>query len=211
MAQVVEMWRKMTPPGRFLTLSQPKLGDDSPWQDIGDKAAQKKTAKRLRESLPEGTARATATSSAFICSSSDDGQYSHSRNDSNMSTSDKRISVRRVSNESSMRRAAKRVRLEFSNVVALSSFKDQASQVRDEAEKQLMTEEYLDLDSLFDETLDKMPLIDSLASGITSFNDKSWVSTSPAPFSAYLEESFLQEIAGSIPSAASLTDGDLFD
>jgi hypothetical protein len=46
---VVEQWRNQSPPGRFLALTDPKMGEGSPWHDIGDKLALKKTAKRLRE------------------------------------------------------------------------------------------------------------------------------------------------------------------
>ena len=84
----------MTPPGRFLTLSDPKLGDASPWHDIGDKSAQKKTAKRLREGH---------SSTATVVSDEDS---------TTSSGSNKRTTIRRVSNES-MERAAKRVRRDF--------------------------------------------------------------------------------------------------
>ena len=208
------MWRKMTPPGRFLTLSEPKLGDASPWQDIGDKAAQKKTAKRLRESLPEGAPLARSTAASYVSSSDDDQSSSDSSSSSsNVSNKKRTIAVRRVSNDFSMERTAKRVRLEFNNLMttSLPSFEDQFSQVSDDLE--LMAEEDLDLDSLFDESPEEMPPIDSL-SGIDKMDkfQESWLSmTAPSSFNASQGGSYLLEIAGSIPSAATLTDGILFD
>lgn len=46
---VVQMWRALNPPGRFLAKSDPSMGDDSYWHDVGDKEAKKKASQCLRE------------------------------------------------------------------------------------------------------------------------------------------------------------------
>lgn len=231
-AEVVKMWRGLSPPGRFLTLTDPKMGDASPWKDIGDKAAQKKTAKRLRESLPEGTTSSTtttltATISASISDSSNSGsdeeEQQQPRRSSNTTTThvNRASQVRRVSNDTSMERAAKRVRLEFNNLMTLPSFEDQFSQVSgdDNLEQQLMAEGDLDLDSLFEICPEDMPALDSIvttsSSSSTNMMDQfheSWLSMAdPSSFNAHQGGSFMQDVAGSIPSAAALTEGILFD
>ena len=40
--EVVDLWRSRDPPGRFLTKTNPELGDDSLWHDVGDELARKK-------------------------------------------------------------------------------------------------------------------------------------------------------------------------
>jgi len=45
----VELWRDKTPPGRFLTKTEPDKGDDSLWHDVGKQASEKKAAKILSE------------------------------------------------------------------------------------------------------------------------------------------------------------------
>ena len=40
--EVVDNWRSKTPPGRFLTRTDPTLGDGSLWHDVGDQVARKK-------------------------------------------------------------------------------------------------------------------------------------------------------------------------
>jgi len=47
--EVVRIWRKLDPPGRFLVRTDPSLGDDSTWHDVGDKRARKKASQALRE------------------------------------------------------------------------------------------------------------------------------------------------------------------
>ncbi|CAB9512536.1 Transcriptional regulator [Seminavis robusta] len=47
--EVVQIWRKLDPPGRFLIRTHPSMGDDSPWHDVGDKKARKKCSQALRE------------------------------------------------------------------------------------------------------------------------------------------------------------------
>ena len=47
--EVVQLWRGLTPPGRFLVRSDPALGDDSTWHDVGNKRARKKASQALRE------------------------------------------------------------------------------------------------------------------------------------------------------------------
>ena len=46
---VVQQWRAQTPPGRFLTLTNPEEGSLSKWHDVGDKRARRKCAQALRE------------------------------------------------------------------------------------------------------------------------------------------------------------------
>jgi hypothetical protein len=47
--EVVQIWRNLDPPGRFLIRTDPVLGDDSTWHDVGDKRARKKASQALRE------------------------------------------------------------------------------------------------------------------------------------------------------------------
>ena len=55
----MQLWRKMDPPGRFLTRKEPpKKGeptrsDESQWCEVGDKRAQEKTSQCLRERTPD--------------------------------------------------------------------------------------------------------------------------------------------------------------
>jgi hypothetical protein len=205
-AEVVQMWRQMTPPGRFLTLTEPNLGDASPWHDIGDKNAQKKTAKRLRE----GNGNATVVSDE----------------DSSTSSSSKRL-LRRVSNDS-MEKAAKRVRKEFEfsvvnteplPLMTLGLFDDRISPVeckddlpepswasikaKDIFEQELNLE---DLDSLFDDDQQEAVPEPVFAPSSTSWYDSSSIASVTHGGSA-----LLQEIAVSIPSAADLTESIFFD
>lgn len=46
---VVQPWRALDPPGRFLAKSDLSMGDDSYWHDVGDKEARKKASQCLRE------------------------------------------------------------------------------------------------------------------------------------------------------------------
>ena len=46
---MVQIWRNLDPPGRFLIRTDPSLGDDSTWHDVGDKRARKKASQALRE------------------------------------------------------------------------------------------------------------------------------------------------------------------
>lgn len=50
---VVQTWRALDPPGRFLAGSDPEMGDDSYWHDVGDKEARKKASQCLRERTPD--------------------------------------------------------------------------------------------------------------------------------------------------------------
>lgn len=215
-AEVVQLWRQMTPPGRFLTLTEPKLGDASAWHDIGDKLAQKKTAKRLRESLPEATAARNATTAATVSSSDDDSSVEAPR---------QKRAIRRVSNES-MVRAAKRVRLEWneqtqgeeSSLMDLFSFAgDQLSDISDdspsEESESSNIEEGLNLDSLFSE-IAPINVVNAEKVDAKLYNEATWVSI-PSASSSLLNTRFggslLKEIAISIPSAACLTEVSLFD
>ncbi len=47
--RVVTAWRGLDPPGRFLQKTNPDLGDDSFWHDVGEKEARKKASQCLRE------------------------------------------------------------------------------------------------------------------------------------------------------------------
>jgi hypothetical protein len=192
-AEVVQIWRNMTPPGRFLTLTDPKLGDASPWHDIGDKSAQKKTAKRLREGH---SSNATVISDESSTISSE---------------SNKRRPVRRVSNDS-MEKAAKRMRQEFAaetfeeaTLMPLSLVEDVISE--DELKrwapiKQNELSADLDLDCFFEDLEpESVPTPDF---GFAT----SWPGVTG---SSYVGSSLLQEIAVSIPSAACLTESILFD
>lgn len=51
-AEVVRIWRSQSPPGRFLIVTDPSMGDSSKWHDVGDNAASKKVAQCLRERTP---------------------------------------------------------------------------------------------------------------------------------------------------------------
>lgn len=51
--EVVQMWRALNPPGRFLTKTDPSQGDDSLWHDVGDKKAREKASQCLRERTPD--------------------------------------------------------------------------------------------------------------------------------------------------------------
>ena len=193
------MWRQMTPPGRFLTLTDPKLGDASPWHDIGDKSAQKKTAKRLREGH---------SSNATVVSDEE----------STTSSGSNKRTIRRVSNDSSMEKAAKRMRRDFATesfeqvpMMSLALFGEPAKEVSlsgdDFSEpwtpvKANDLEKELDLDCLFDDIQPEpvpAPELDM---------DSPW---STVPTTSFGGSSLLQEIAVSIPSAACLTESILFD
>jgi hypothetical protein len=50
-AEVVQKWRQLSPPGRFLTRTHPGAGDKSPWHDVGDGRALKKASHSLRDSV----------------------------------------------------------------------------------------------------------------------------------------------------------------
>lgn len=50
-AEVVQKWRQLTPPGRFLTRTNPAAGEKSPWHDVGDGRALKKASHSLRDSV----------------------------------------------------------------------------------------------------------------------------------------------------------------
>jgi len=47
--EVVQIWRSLDPPGRFLTKTKVDNGDSSPWHDVGDKKAREKASQCLRE------------------------------------------------------------------------------------------------------------------------------------------------------------------
>lgn len=47
--EVVDLWRKLTPPGRFLMRCDDDQGDMSLWSDVGDRRARQKTSQCLRE------------------------------------------------------------------------------------------------------------------------------------------------------------------
>lgn len=47
--EVVQIWRNLNPSGRFLIRTDPSLGDDSTWHDVGDRRARKKASQALRE------------------------------------------------------------------------------------------------------------------------------------------------------------------
>jgi hypothetical protein len=47
--EVVQIWRNLDPPGRFLIRTDPSLGDDSTWHDVGNRRARKKASQALRE------------------------------------------------------------------------------------------------------------------------------------------------------------------
>lgn len=55
--EVVQAWRSKETPGRFLTRTNPELGDDTMWHDVGDEVALKKAAKILSEKAPSKTAK----------------------------------------------------------------------------------------------------------------------------------------------------------
>eukprot|EP00542_Grammatophora_oceanica_P013870 CAMPEP_0194029760 /NCGR_PEP_ID=MMETSP0009_2-20130614/3415_1 /TAXON_ID=210454 /ORGANISM="Grammatophora oceanica, Strain CCMP 410" /LENGTH=555 /DNA_ID=CAMNT_0038669527 /DNA_START=495 /DNA_END=2159 /DNA_ORIENTATION=+ len=51
--EVVQIWRRLEPPGRFLTKTDASQGDDSLWHDVGDKKAREKASQCLRERTPD--------------------------------------------------------------------------------------------------------------------------------------------------------------
>jgi len=51
--EVVQIWRALDPPGRFLTKTDASQGDDSLWHDVGDKKAREKASQCLRERTPD--------------------------------------------------------------------------------------------------------------------------------------------------------------
>jgi hypothetical protein len=264
-AEVVQIWRTMAPPGRFLTPKDPKLGDASTFVDIGDKAAQKKTAKRLRESLPEST---TTTTSTVVSMSSNSSTTSSSDNDSsfNHNENNKRcVVVRRVSSDS-MEKAAKRARMEYlttatSELVEIPSMKllfeapTFATSTLEteytnssnsewgmsflESALETATEDDLDLDSLLeeddmepifqtdlelqDEQQDEQLLFSnnnmdkfheswlSMSANTNTADQVDAVSMFASAFDIFGGSIALNEIAGSIPSAACLTEGHIFD
>jgi hypothetical protein len=250
-AEVVQIWRSMAPPGRFLTPKDPKLGDASTFVDIGDKAAQKKTAKRLRESLPEST---TATMASTVVSmSSNSSTSSSSDNDSSsfksvhMNENNKRgLVVRRVSSDS-MEKAAKRARMEYlttatSELVEIPSMKllfeaptldytsnnDWSTDFLENATEESCDD--LDLDSLLEED-DMEPIfqtneleaveeqqpqellfnVNNMESWLSSNNVDTASMFAASAFDIFGGSIALNEIAGSIPSAACLTEGHIFD
>lgn len=254
-AEVVQIWRTMAPPGRFLTPKDPKLGDASTFVDIGDKAAQKKTAKRLRESLPESSMTMAST---VVSMSSNSSTGSSSDNDStkssyeNNNNNNKRSVVRRVSSDS-MEKAAKRARMEYlttasTELVEIPSMKllfeaDYTTNSSDWGTSFLETAtedcDDLDLDSLLEEE-DMEPIFPTLEVeeqqqqpqellysniNMDKFHE-SWLSMSnpqqtttntdavsmfASAFDIFGGSVALNEIAGSIPSAACLTEGHIFD
>jgi hypothetical protein len=50
---VVNTWRSMDPPGRFLQKTNPEMGDTSYWHDVGETDARKKASQCLREKTPD--------------------------------------------------------------------------------------------------------------------------------------------------------------
>lgn len=51
--QVIDTWRGTNPPGRFLQKTNPELGDETLWHDVGEAEARKKAAQCLREKTPD--------------------------------------------------------------------------------------------------------------------------------------------------------------
>lgn len=51
--EVVQIWRSLDPPGRFLAKTDLSMGDDSLWHDVGDKKAREKASQCLRERTPD--------------------------------------------------------------------------------------------------------------------------------------------------------------
>eukprot|EP00547_Thalassionema_nitzschioides_P014617 CAMPEP_0194233116 /NCGR_PEP_ID=MMETSP0158-20130606/1199_1 /TAXON_ID=33649 /ORGANISM="Thalassionema nitzschioides, Strain L26-B" /LENGTH=403 /DNA_ID=CAMNT_0038965957 /DNA_START=36 /DNA_END=1247 /DNA_ORIENTATION=+ len=51
--EVVQIWRALDPPGRFLTKTDISQGDESLWHDVGDKKAREKASQCLRERTPD--------------------------------------------------------------------------------------------------------------------------------------------------------------
>ena len=75
--ELVECWRsKNKPPGRFLTRTDPKLGDASLWHDVGDDVAMKKASKVLSEKTPPSSQGGVGDSRKRQASSSDQDQRS---------------------------------------------------------------------------------------------------------------------------------------
>jgi hypothetical protein len=240
----------MAPPGRFLTPKDPKLGDASTFVDIGDKAAQKKTAKRLRESLPESTTT-TMASTVVSMSSNSSTSSSSSFKSVHMNENNKRgLVVRRVSSDS-MEKAAKRARMEYlttatSELVEIPSMKllfeaptldytsnnDWSTDFLGSALENAIEEscDDLDLDSLLEEDdmepifqANELEAVEEQQPQELLFNVnnmESWLSSNNVdPASMFAASAFdifggsiaLNEIAGSIPSAACLTEGHIFD
>ena len=42
---ILQKWRSMSPPGRFLTRTDPSKGDESLWHDVGDSVAAQKASQ----------------------------------------------------------------------------------------------------------------------------------------------------------------------
>ncbi|CAB9526694.1 Transcriptional regulator [Seminavis robusta] len=64
---LVRLWRKQSPPGRFLIRADPSKGNNSPWRDIGNRKAKQKVMKCLREgSSLQGVANTNATGAAAL-------------------------------------------------------------------------------------------------------------------------------------------------
>ena len=50
--EVVQIWRRLNPPGRFLTQDK-STGDNGLWNDVGDKKSREKASQCLRERTPD--------------------------------------------------------------------------------------------------------------------------------------------------------------
>ena len=222
--EVVQLWRQMSPPGRFLAPADLKLGGASPWNDTGDKLAQKKTAKRLRETLPEESTSAGRADSASTVSVSSKDNFSN--NSSSSSSMNHCItSVGRISNGVCIERAAKRARQDFQSSLTTvsSSGENPFFQVSADTKPQqdLNVEDDFDIESLFDESSKDMPTLDSfgkwkmttynVASTSISYDLLNRLEDSWMPVTAIQGGSILEKIARSIPSAAVLTEGLIFD
>jgi len=51
--EVVQIWRGLSPPGRFLAQDKSSGGDNGLWNDVGDKKAREKASQCLRERTPD--------------------------------------------------------------------------------------------------------------------------------------------------------------
>jgi hypothetical protein len=51
--EVVQVWRSLDPPGRYLTKTDASQGDNSLWHDVGDKKSREKASQCLRERTPD--------------------------------------------------------------------------------------------------------------------------------------------------------------
>ena len=75
-AHVVRLWKDRTPRGRFLVMTDPSKGDESPWEEICERRALKKTGQALREKVEvshydwQGTMAGSVDSSSSRCNSS---------------------------------------------------------------------------------------------------------------------------------------------